>query len=60
MKTQQPPKLFYKPSELAKMGFPEVRVMELARKINRKSNSTADRGFHYLLTLDEVKNHFGY
>ena len=60
MRVQQPTKLYYKPSEIVRLGYPKIRVMELARKIGRKSNPEADRGFYYLLTLSEVKKHFGY
>ena len=60
MTTQQIAKVLYRPTEIQKMGYPSERVMELARKVNRKSDPTADRGFHYLLTLEEVKKHFGY
>lgn len=61
MSTQtEPTKLLYKPSEIAAMGYHKERTMELARKIGRKSNPEADRGYHFLLTMEEVKKHFGY
>lgn len=52
---------FYRPRELYQLyGYPWVRLMELARKVGRKSNPEAEKGFHYLLTLEECKEHFGY
>lgn len=60
MRTQQPTKLYYRPSEIVRLGYPQERTMELARKIGRKANPEAQRGTHYLLTLEEVKKHFGY
>lgn len=60
MRTQQPTKIYYRPTEIIGMGFPAVRTMELARKIGRKANPEAERGTHYLLTMEEVKKHFGY
>lgn len=53
-------KIYYRPSEIVALGYPKIRVMELARKIGRKSNPEATRGFYFLLTLEEVKHHFGY
>lgn len=53
-------KLYYRPREIIALGYPRARVMELARKIGRKSNPEATRGFYFLLTLEEVKQHFGY
>lgn len=53
-------KLYYRPNEIVALGYPKLRVMELARKVNRKSNPEAERGFYYLLTLKEVREHFGY
>lgn len=53
-------KLYYRPREIIALGYPRARVMELARKIGRKSNPGATRGFYFLLTLEEVKQHFGY
>lgn len=53
-------KLYYRPSEIVALGYPKLRVMELARKIGRKSRPEADRGFYYLLTMEEVQKHFGY
>lgn len=60
MKKQILTKIYYKPSEIIQLGYPCNRTMELARKIGRKANPDAERGFHYLLTLEEVKQHFGY
>ena len=60
MRTQQPTKIYFRPSEIISMGFPAVKTMELARKIGRKANPEAERGTHYLLTMEEVKKHFGY
>lgn len=57
---QQPTKLYYKVREIAELGYPKVRTEQLARKINRKANPEAERGTYYLLTLEEVKKHFGY
>lgn len=52
-------KELYRPEELVKLGYPRQRVMELARKVGRKSDPTARRGYHYLLHKDEVKKYFG-
>lgn len=41
-------------------GYPWMELMNLARKIGRKSNPEAERGYHYLLKISEVKKHFGY
>lgn len=54
------PEKLYRPKELFQLGYPWVRLMELARKVGRKSNPEAEKGFHYLLTMEEVKQHFGY
>lgn len=57
---EQEEQRFYRPREIyQKFGYPWVRLMELARKINRRS-SDSEKGFHYLLTLEEVKQHFGF
>jgi hypothetical protein len=48
-------KIFYTPKELVKLGIPKVRAYEIARKIGRKSDPDAERGFKYLVTLEEVK-----
>lgn len=47
-------KIYYTPKELIKMGIPRERAYEIARKVNRKS-SDSERGFKYLVTLEEVK-----
>lgn len=47
-------KLYYTPKELIRLGFPRVRVYEIARKIGRKS-SDSKRGYKYLLKLEEVE-----
>ena len=60
MRTQQPTKIYYRPSEIISMGYLAEKTMELARKIGRKANPEAERGTHYLLTMEEVKKHFGY
>lgn len=52
---------FYRPREIyQQFGYPWNRLMELARKVNRRSDPDAERGYHYLLKLSEVKKHFGY
>lgn len=51
-------KLYYRPEEIVEMGLPRSRVLELARKVGRKSNPDAERGFHYLVTMEEVRQHF--
>jgi hypothetical protein len=53
-------KTYYKPRELIRQGYPAARIMELARKIGRKSDPEAEKGFHYLLTLQEVRKELGY
>lgn len=60
MRAKPTVKLYYRPTEIVNMGYPQVRTMELARKIGRKANPEAERGTHYLLTMEEVKKHFGY
>ena len=60
METKKPIKLYYRIREIAELGYPKVRTEELARKINRKANPEAKRGTYYLLTLEEVKRHFGF
>lgn len=52
---------YYRPREIYELyGYPLNRLMVLARKINRRSNPDAERGWHYLLTMREVKKFFGY
>ena len=53
-KMEKTTKLYYTPNELIKLGFPRVRVYEIARKIGRKS-SDSKRGYKYLLKLEEVE-----
>ncbi len=58
---QEKPEKLYRPRDIyIQYGYPWVRLMDLARKIGRKSNPDAERGFHYLLKLSEVREHFGY
>lgn len=51
----------YRPRDIyIQFGYPWTKLMELARKVNRKSNPEAEKGFHYLLKLSEVREYFGY
>lgn len=53
-------KKYYKISELKKMGYPAGKVLELCRsgKIGKKSDPFAKRGYHYMVTIKEVEDHW--
>lgn len=52
-------KKYYKISELKAMGYPATRIEELCRagKIGIRSNTQAVRGWHWLVTIEEVEKY---